>query len=55
MKRSLRTARLAYALDSLARIYRTRKNSGREVAFLFPRCFRLSKAWLESREADLQA
>lgn len=50
-----RAARLAHASDRLALLYRRRRTAGRPVAWLFPRCRRISAAWLEARDAELNA
>jgi hypothetical protein len=55
MKPANSTARLAHALDSLARLYQHRKLAGRPVDFLFPRCRRLSSAYLASLNSERSA
>jgi hypothetical protein len=49
------SARIATTLDKLATLYQRRKLAGRPVDFLFPRCRRLSSAYLAALNSERSA
>ena len=48
------TARLAAILERLNRIHLRRRLTGRPTAHLYPRCRRLSQAYLAALRAEFQ-
>lgn len=50
-----RRARIERTLNQLTRAYKIRKATGRRVEHLLLRCKRLSAAWLETRENELNS